>query len=69
MTQVNGMKPLLSIMSKSWRREYKGFRPHSSLEDLTPNEVHNEQEKSMENNQNQNNLVMYYCCNILIKLK
>jgi putative transposase len=25
-----------------WKRDYNGFRPHSSLDDKTPNEVHNE---------------------------
>ncbi len=29
-----------------WREEYNGFRPHSSLNDLTPNEVHEEHKKS-----------------------
>ena len=29
-----------------WRREYNEFRPHSSLDDLTPNEVHSEHNKS-----------------------
>ncbi len=27
---------------ESWRNEYNEFRPHSSLNDLTPNEVHKE---------------------------
>ena len=29
-----------------WREEYNGFRPHSSLNDFTPNEVHEEHQKS-----------------------
>jgi putative transposase len=28
-----------------WRQEYNHFRPHSSLNDLTPNEVHEEYQK------------------------
>ena len=28
---------------EQWRRDYNEFRPHSSLNDLTPNEVHSEQ--------------------------
>jgi putative transposase len=28
-----------------WRRDYNEFRPHSSLNDLTPNEVHSEHNK------------------------
>jgi putative transposase len=24
---------------ETWREEYNGFRPHSSLNDLTPNQV------------------------------
>jgi len=31
-----------------WREEYNGFRPHSSLSDLTPNEVHEEYQNSPE---------------------
>jgi putative transposase len=31
-----------------WRQEYNSFRPHSSLNDLTPNEVHGEHKKSPE---------------------
>jgi len=31
---------------EQWRRDYNEFRPHSSLNDLTPNEVHSEQNKS-----------------------
>lgn len=31
-----------------WREEYNGFRPHSSLNDLTPNEVHQEHQNSPE---------------------
>lgn len=31
---------------KQWRRDYNEFRPHSSLNDLTPNEVHSEHNKS-----------------------
>jgi putative transposase len=31
---------------EQWRRDYNEFRPHSSLNDLTPNEVHSEQSKS-----------------------
>ena len=33
---------------ESWRKDYNGFRPHSSIEDLTPNEIHKEQSKSPE---------------------
>jgi putative transposase len=29
-----------------WRQEYNHFRPHSSLDDLTPNEVHEEYQNS-----------------------
>ena len=29
-----------------WRREYNEFRPHSSLDDLTPDEIYFEPEKS-----------------------
>ena len=29
-----------------WRQEYNHFRPHSSLNDLTPNEVHEEYQNS-----------------------
>lgn len=31
---------------EQWRRDYNGFRPHCSLNDLTPNEVHSEQTAS-----------------------
>jgi len=31
-----------------WRKEYNRFRPHSSLNDLTPNEVHEEYQNSPE---------------------
>ena len=31
-----------------WRREYNEFRPHSSLKDLTPDEIYYEPEKSPE---------------------
>lgn len=31
---------------EQWRRDYNEFRPHSSLNDLTPNEVHSEQSKN-----------------------
>jgi putative transposase len=31
---------------EQWRRDYNEFRPHSSLNDLTPNDVHSEQSKS-----------------------
>ncbi len=31
-----------------WRREYNEFRPHSSLDDLTPDEIYYEPEKSPE---------------------
>lgn len=31
-----------------WREEYNGFRPHSSLNDFTPNEVHEEYQNSSE---------------------
>lgn len=29
------------LITKGWRQEYNEFRPHSSLDDKTPNEVHN----------------------------
>jgi putative transposase len=32
---------------ETWRREYNSFRPHSSLNDLTPNEVINIYKKSL----------------------
>ena len=31
---------------ETWRVEYNKFRPHSSLNDLTPNEVHEEHHNS-----------------------
>lgn len=33
---------------ESWRDEYNNFRPHSSLENLTPNEIHEENKISSE---------------------
>ena len=41
---VNWLLSLLDAKQKieQWRREYNEFRPHSSLNDLTPNEVHSE---------------------------
>ena len=33
---------------ESWRDEYNSFRPHSSLENLTPNEIHEENKISSE---------------------
>jgi putative transposase len=45
---TNWFLSLLDAKQKieQWRRDYNGFRPHSSLNDLTPNEVHSEQIKS-----------------------
>ena len=39
---VNWFLSLLDAREKieTWRKEYNEFRPHSSLENLTPNEVH-----------------------------
>jgi putative transposase len=33
---------------ESWRQEYNGFRPHSSLDNLTPNEVYEKSKTSSE---------------------
>ena len=45
---TNWFLSLLDAKQKieQWRRDYNGFRPHSSLKYLTPNEVHSEQTKS-----------------------
>ena len=33
---------------ENWRDEYNSFRPHSSLQNLTPNEIHKEYKISSE---------------------
>ena len=45
---TNWFLSLLDAKQKieQWRRDYNGFRPHSSLNNLTPNEVHSEQTES-----------------------
>ena len=45
---VNWFLSLLDAKQKieQWRRDYYGFRPHSSLNNLTPSEVHSEHTES-----------------------
>ena len=47
---VNWFLSLLDAREKieNWRREYNEFRPHCSLENLTPNEVHEKRKISSE---------------------